>query len=90
MVNQLSDYIKKSLHLVQIYASIKKLFVHGHYLFCEAKSFPRAYPEENCASFEEGYCVYYHSNLFHNARSFENWGTFNNYPAKLHRISSDT
>ena len=23
-----------------------------------------------------GYCVYYPSNLFHNTRSFENWGIF--------------
>ena len=26
-----------------------------------------------------GYCVYFSSNLFHNARSFENWEIFNNY-----------
>ena len=25
------------------------------------------------------YCLYYPSNLFRNARSFENWGIFNNY-----------
>ena len=24
----------------------------------------------------EGYCVYYPPNIFHNTRSFENWGTF--------------
>ena len=37
-----------------------------------------------------GYCLYYPSNLFHNACSFENWGIFNNYPAKSRGISSDT
>ena len=30
-----------------------------------------------------GYCVYYPSNLFCNARSFENWGIFNNCSPKL-------
>ena len=28
------------------------------------------------------YCVYYPSNPFRNARSFENWGIFNNYSPK--------
>ena len=28
------------------------------------------------------YCVYYSSNLFRNARGFENWGIFNNYSSK--------
>ena len=28
------------------------------------------------------YCLYYPSNLFRNARSFENWGIFNNYSPK--------
>ena len=37
-----------------------------------------------------GYRVYYPSNLYRNARSFENWGIFNNYPAKSRGISSDT
>jgi len=27
-----------------------------------------------------GYCVYYPSNLFHNTRSFENWGIFSDIP----------
>ena len=35
------------------------------------------------------YCLYYPSNLFRNARSFKNWGIFNNYPAKSRGISSD-
>ena len=26
------------------------------------------------------YCVYYNSNLFRNARSFENWGMFSDIP----------
>ena len=38
----------------------------------------------------EGYCVHYPSNIFRNTRSFENWGIFNNYPAKSRGISSDT
>ena len=36
------------------------------------------------------YRVYYPSNLFRNAPSFENWGIINNYPAKSRGISSDT
>jgi len=27
-----------------------------------------------------GYCVYYSSNLFRNARSFESWGIFSDIP----------
>ena len=38
-------YINNSLHLARKYAQI---FVHGHYLFREANSFPRAKLEENC------------------------------------------
>ena len=38
-------YINDSLHLARKYAQI---FVRGHYLFREAKRFPRAKLEENC------------------------------------------
>ena len=55
-------YINNSLHLGRKYA---RIFVRGHYLFREANSFPR------------GYRVYCPSNLFRNARRFENWGLNN-------------
>ena len=64
-----------------------RIFVRGHYLFPEANSFPRAKLEENCELQETDnvqgqisehifatngdYCLYYPSNLFRNARSFE-------------------
>ena len=82
-------YINNSCHLAQKYA---RIFVRGHYLFQEANSFLRAKLEENCklrgtdnvqGQISEhifapngGYCLYYPSNLFRNARSFENWGIF--------------
>ena len=85
-------HINNSRHLWRKYALI---FVRGHYLFREANSFPRAKLEENCelrgtdnvqGQISEhifapngGYCLYYPSNLFRNARSFLNWGIFNNY-----------
>ena len=66
------------------------------YPFGEANSFPRAKLEENCelrgtdnvqGQISEhifapngGYCLYYPSNLFRNARSFENWGIFSDIP----------
>ena len=36
-----------------------------------------------------GYRVYYPSNLFRNACSFENWGILNNYSMSPRWISSD-
>ena len=82
-------YINNSLHLARKYA---RIFVRGHYLFREANSFPRAQLEENCelrgtdnvqGQISEyifapngGYCLYYPSNLFRNARNFQNWGIF--------------
>ena len=79
-------YINNSRHLARKYA---RIFVRGHYLFREANSFPRTKLEENCGLRETdnvqgqisehmfapngGYCLYL-SNLFGNARSFENWG----------------
>ena len=84
-------YINNSRHLARKYA---RIFVRGHYLFREANSFPRAKLEENCelqgtdnvqGQISEhifapngDYCLYYPSNLFRNARSFESWGIFNN------------
>ena len=92
-----------SRHLVLKYA---RIFVHRHYLFREANSFPRAKLGENCElrgtddvqgqisehifASDGGYCVYCPSNLFRNPPGFENWGIFNNYPAKSRGISSDT
>ena len=86
---KIGEYINNSSHLAQKYA---RIFVRGHYLFPEANSFPRAKLEENCELRETDnvqgqisehifapngdYCLYYPSNLFRNARSFENWGIF--------------
>ena len=90
------------IDLVNLARKYARIFVRGHYLFREAISFPRAKLEENCELRKEqinirvyfapnrGYCLYYPSNLFRNARSFENWEIFNNYPAKSRGISSDT
>ena len=80
-------YVNNSRHLARKYA---RIFVRGHYLFREANSFPRAKLEENCelqgtvhvqGQISEhifapngDYCLYYPSNLFRNAHSFENWG----------------
>ena len=82
-----------SRHLARKYA---RIFVRGHYLFREANSFPRAKPEENCElrgtdnvqgqiskyilAPNGDYCLYYPSNRFRNARSFENWGIFSDIP----------
>ena len=73
-----------------------RIFVLGHYLFLVAHSFPRATLSENCelrgtdnvqVQISEhifapngDYCVYYPSNLFRNARSFEKWGIFSDIP----------
>ena len=73
-----------------------RIFVRGHYLFREAKSFPRAKLEENCElrgtdnvqgqiskyifAPNGDYCLYYPSNLLRNARSFENRGIFSDIP----------
>ena len=86
-------YINNSRHLARKYA---RIFVRGHHLFREANSFPRAKLEENCelrgtdnvqGQISEhifapngDYCLYYPSNLFRNARSFENWGIFSDIP----------
>ena len=66
------------------------------YLFREVNSFPRAKLEENCELWgtdnvqgqisehifapNEGYCLYYPSNLFRNVRNFQNWGIFSDVP----------
>ena len=73
------EYISNSLHLARKYA---RIFVR------EANSFPRAKLEENCelratdnvhGQISEhifgkngGYCCYHPSNLFRNARNFQN------------------
>ena len=73
-----------------------RIFVRGHYLFREENSFPRAKLEENCelrrtdsvqGQMSEhifapsgGYCLYYPTNRFRNARSFENRGIFSDIP----------
>ena len=78
-------YINNSRHLTRKYA---RIFVRGHHLSREANSLL----EENCElrgtddvqgqisahifAPNGGYCLCYPSNLFRNARSFENWGRF--------------
>ena len=80
-----STYINNSCHLARKYA---RIFVRGHYLFREANSFPRAKLEENCElrgtdnvqgqipehifAPNGGYFLHYPSNLFRNARNFQN------------------
>ena len=87
-------YINNGRHLARKYA---RIFVRGHYLFREANSFPRAKLEENCelrgtdnvqGQISEhifapngDYRLYYPSNLFRNARSFENWGISRIFPS---------
>ena len=82
-------FINNSRHLARKYAWI---FVRGHYLFREANGFARAKLEENYelrgtdnvqGQISEhifapngDYCLYYLSNFFRYARSFENWGIF--------------
>ena len=92
-----TQMVVNSHHLARKYA---RIFVCGHYLFREANSFPRAKLEENCElrgtdnilgqisehifATNGDYCLYYPSNLFRNARSFQNsrifpsfsWGVF--------------
>ena len=96
------EYMNNSRHFVQKYG---RVFVLGHYLFLEANSFPTAKLEENCElrrtdyvqrQISEhifapnwSYCLYYPSNLFRNASSFENWGIFNNYSPKWRWIVVD-
>ena len=86
-------YINNSRHLARKYA---RIFVRGHYLFREANSFPGAKLEETCElrgtenvqkqisehifAPNGGYCLFYPSNLFRNARSFENCGIFSDIP----------
>ena len=90
---KIGEYINNSRHLARKYA---RIFVRGHYLFREANSFPRAKLEENCElrgtdnvqgqiskhifALNGDYCLYYPSNLFRNACSFENWGIFSDIP----------
>ena len=78
-------YTNNNLHFARKYA---RIFVRGHYLFREANSLPRAKLEENCELREtdnvqgqisehnlapNGGCyVYYPSNRFRNACTFEN------------------
>ena len=101
-VCKIGEYINNSRHLARKYA---RIFVRGHYLFQKANSFPRAKLEENCelrgtdnvqGQISEhifvpngDYCLYYPSNLFRNARSFENWEIFSDIPQfKLGNIRS--
>ena len=86
---RLSEYINNSRHLARKYA---RIFVRGHCLFREANSFPRAKLEETCelrgtdnvqGQISEnifaptgGYCLYYPSNLFRNARNFLKSGEY--------------
>ena len=84
VVLKIWEHINNSRHLARKYA---RIFLHGHYLFREANSFPRAKLEENCELLRTdnvqgqtaelifapngGCCIYYPSNLFRNARNFQ-------------------
>ena len=95
--NTFARYINNSRHLARKYA---RIFVREHYLYREMNSFPRAktlsyeeqimsknkYPGDHIFAPNGGYCLYYPSNLLRNARSFQNWGIFNNYSPKWRRI----
>ena len=88
-VLKIGEYINNSRYLARKYA---RIFVRVHYLSREANSFPRAKLEENCQlrgtdnvqgqisehifALNGDYYLYYPSNLFRNARSFENWGIY--------------
>ena len=92
-------------YIINIKKKYARIFVRGHYLFPEANSFPRAKLEEkyelqgtdnvqgqiskHIFAPNGDYCLYYPSDLFRKARSFENWGIFNNYPAKWRWIVVD-
>ena len=86
-------YINNNFHLARKSAQI---FVRGHYLFREANSFRERSSRKNVSFEETdnvqgqisehifapngGYRLYYPSNLFRNACSFENWGIFSDIP----------
>ena len=92
-VLKIREYLNSSFDLGRKYA---RIFFRELYLFREANSFREAQLEENCELrgtdnvqgqlFEHilapnaGYCVYYPSNLFRNAHSFENWRIFSDIP----------
>ena len=98
------EYINNSRHLARKCARI--FVRGHYYLFREANSFPRAKLEEICElrgtdnvqgqisehifAPNDDYCLYYPSNLFRNARSFENWGIFNNYSPKWRWLVVDS
>ena len=80
-----SGYINNSLHLAQKYA---RIIVRGHYMFPLSEQIDNVRGKISWHIFapNRGYRVYYPSNLFRNARSFENWGIFNN--SSIHRNGS--
>ena len=80
------ECINNSRHLARKYA---RIFVHGHNLFREVNSFPRAKLEENCelrgTNNVQGQISehIFTPNLFRTACSFENWGIFSDIPQFL-------
>ena len=79
-VLKIGEYINNSRHLARKYVRCSLLGTDN----------VRGQISEHIFAPNGDYCLNYPSNLFRNARSFENWGIFNNYPAKSRRISSDT
>ena len=71
------------MHLTRKYA---RIFVRGHYLSekctlsenCELRGIDNVQGQicEHIFAPNGGYCVYYSSDLFRNARSFESWVIF--------------
>ena len=79
------EYINSSRRLARKYS---RIFVRGHYLFRERSSRKTVSYEEEINTHHNvqgqisehifapngSYCLYYPSNLFRNAGSFDNWG----------------
>ena len=85
-------YINNSRHLARKYA---RIFVRGHYLFREANcelwgtDNVQGQISKHILAPNGDYCLYYPSNLFRNARNFQNWGIYNNYSMSSSWIWSD-
>jgi len=90
-------YINNSLHLARRYA---RIFVRGHYLVLSVPSsrktvsFEEKMSKDNYPTIflksNEGYCVYYLSNIFRNTRDLENWEISRGYSSALAKAYSVT
>ena len=80
-------YINNSRHLARKYARIWAKLEEN----CELRETDNVQGQisEHIFAPNGGYCLYYPSNLFRNARNFQNWGIFNNYSPKWRWIVVD-